>query len=150
MRRVFAILMVVILLPITVLSETISREEYYKQVQEDTKEILASIVSVYEEDPEGFDADYIMIAYSYFMEFMSLRRVNTIEGIWHLKELTEKTLLRDFDDLDMLNTESMLAYIETTFMDKFIAWTKGEETDTAFAEYIIKMIKSMALEEGNT
>ena len=146
MRKIIALLLVIILLPIVVLSEAgMTREEYYTEVNDSTIGILKSIVDAYNQAPEAFDADLIMMAYSYYAEYLALRRILTLESLWKYTGLTDGSVYKDLLNGTSLQQEHSYAYIDKIISEKFMDWSDGKKTDEEFAKYIIGVISGDAL-----
>ena len=125
--------------------EPMDRSEYYEYVNITTKEILTNIVSKYESDKDSFDADYIFFAYTYFKEWMALRTITSLEILWNTTQPGTVSFKGNFKEV-----EKGCAMIERMMDEDYEKWLKEEKSDAEFAEYIIKMIKAMALSDSET
>lgn len=142
MRKLIGmVLLVMMVVPAVCVAEDVyTREEYYGQVEENTKDILQSVVDYYNQDPEQFDADMIFFAYTYLEEGMALQRIELLEKMWKVVQngyVTFSGTIRD-----QIKDSVMLKRLMDTRYEK---WLKGEESDADFAKYVIAMINTMIL-----
>ena len=144
MRKLIVLIMLVIVVfPVVCVAEDVyTREEYYKQVEENTKGLLQSVVDYYNQDPEQFDADMIFFAYTYLEEGIMLQRISLLEKMW--KVVQNGYVMFNGMIRDQIKDSVMLKRL----MDaKYEKWLNGEEGDADFAKYVIAMINTMILTE---
>lgn len=145
MRRVFAILMVVMLLPAAVYADDMTRKDYFGGIYDETKGYVEVFIELYDERPDIFDADIIVMAYGYMTTYLALRRVYMAEMLFNLK--TEgRVMMREAFGVPQIEEEKGYALIERTLSDKFYKWAGGEMTDAEFAEIVINMCRSLTKE----
>ena len=145
MRRLLAILIVIVLLPAAVYAEEMSRKEYIAGVRDYVGSMLQALKEVYDEDPE-MDADYIFFTYSYLKAWMSLNTVCTAETVWNLKQPG----LVVFDSMDSMvkGTEQTNAMLERVVDEKYEKWLNGELSDEDCMKTIMAIVNSYVLTEA--
>lgn len=152
MKRMVAIMAVLMLLVTVVIPPCAaiaddSREEYWKGVQEYVVSMLDGLSKIHSIGRDTFDADYILMTYSYLMEYLAVRRLIDLESSWFYKDYYEDgTVFRDGMP-DYLPGEQSFVGVEQKIGERFSGWVDGEESDEDFADFMMNLIRSMILEE---
>lgn len=143
---VLMLLVTVVIPPCAAIADD-SREEYWKGVQEYVVSMLDGLSTIHKIGRDTFDADYILMTYSYLAEYLSIRRVLGVEDAWIYKEYVEEgTVFRD-NMPDYLPSEKQLVGVDQAIGERFCGWVDGEESDADFADFLMGLIRDMILEE---
>ena len=145
---VMAIMVTALFVPVVSVADddVISRREYYAKTRDDTADLLRSMVEVYEETPEDFDADWIYMAHTYFVIYEAVVKTELAESIWELAVASGKTMFRD-SSVDIPGQEKLQQYVDQKIAESYGAWLDGEKSDSEYAAELVSLIKALALKD---
>lgn len=138
MKRMVAVLMVLVMVcAYGMAGADQSRVEHAKENEKYAKDMVMSLSLIYNADPDGFDADYIYLLYSYYRLYSAASSLNLAEKAFNLRTGTNTV----FSDLSRGN-EKAGAMLDKLMTEKYVSWLNGELSDREYCDTVIPVIKA--------